>query len=87
MHPLSIGYVLVHQMYQKRFFNKIRYTWLVWCQNRYGTKTKYMSHVRTPVIGQPPELSTLSSFRLTLAHFEPVRGHTCTVSYMSITKT
>ena len=33
------------------------------------------------------DLSTLSSFQLILAHFEPVRGHTCTVSNTPDTKT
>ena len=33
------------------------------------------------------DLSTLSSFQLILAHFEPARGHTCTVSYTPDTKT
>ena len=71
-------------------YQRIRYfVHLVWCQKQLYSKTKYKSHARSPAIGQRHivavfglksqvhlVLSTLCSFQLFLANFEPIRGHT-----------
>ena len=89
MHPLSIEYVLIHKTNKKKFFFKAKSGIPGQFGVKTGTALKPSTHHTLGHLSLASllDLSTLSSFQLILAHFEPVRGHTCTVSYTPDTKT
>ena len=88
--PFSIEYVLIHKANKKSclFFQA-----KPGIPGQFGVKTATALKPSTyHTLGHLSlasllDLSTLSSFQLILAHFEPIRDHTCTVSYTPNTKT